>query len=48
MNDIVLNNQQAKEFALAIIPDIEGYVNAHQDELEEFLRAENEPKNMKG
>ncbi|MCM1062749.1 MAG: hypothetical protein NC452_21110 [Eubacterium sp.] len=37
MADIVISQEQAREFARAIYADIDDYVKSHQQEFEEFL-----------
>lgn len=40
MADVKLGKKQAEEFAKAIFADIDAYVQAHQEEFEEFLKEE--------
>ncbi|MBR2300892.1 MAG: hypothetical protein IKA41_02955 [Bacteroidaceae bacterium] len=37
---LVMNQKQARAFALAIFEDIRAYCEAHQAEFEEFLKTE--------
>jgi len=40
MKEIEISQAQARQFATAILPYIDAYVQAHQDEFQEFLRKE--------
>lgn len=40
MTTIEISNAQAQEFATAIFDSIASYIEAHQEEYEEFLRSE--------
>lgn len=40
MMTIEISKNQAKEFAAAIFDSIASYIEAHQEEYEEFLRSE--------
>lgn len=35
--DVIISQEQAREFAKAIYADIEDYIKQHQEEFEEFL-----------
>ncbi len=40
MKDVTISQKQAQQFARAIFPDIAAYIQAHQEEFQEFLRKE--------
>lgn len=44
MEEVQLNNKQAKQFAKAIYSEIDSYIQKHRDEYEKFLM-ENERDN---
>lgn len=40
MTTVEISKAQAREFAMAIFDSIASYIEAHQEEYEEFLRSE--------
>ena len=41
--EIIISQEQAKQIALSVLAEIEGYIEQHRSEYEDFLKSEGYP-----